>query len=634
MVLQKMRAGAQGMAAKVVVGLIVFVLAVTGFGAIQFFSGGEPIVATVNGDDISQSRLELETQRQRAQRQSELGGDVPEELLDQFVSRESVLQSLIVSTLVGQLADDLDLSVSDQAVQSSIREAFGSLAGFDSAAYRNYLANIGHTPSSFQAELADQESRTQLSSGLGETNFVTNRELRHAARIVHQRRDLAYLLFDISSLVTGIEVDDAEIENHYGRNLDDYMTEERFDFDYVRLPRAKLEAEVEIDDEAVRLAYEDEIATRPEPRRHAAHILLEIGDQRSVEDAVAALEQARTDILGGASFEELAAELSEDQASGANGGDLGLVGPGVFPPAFEDALSLLEPGGLSAPVQTDFGVHLIKLVDIESDEVPPLEERRDAIIADLRRVEVDRRFEEVEREMDEIAFEQGDSLEALTAYRGGLTIEHVDGATRNSRDGVMGDAAVHDVAFSDEVLVEGFNSRAVTTLDAIVVIRLRDRHPSVEKPLDEVRDDIRYAVARERARGMAEEAAFNALARFADGATPAEIADETGREWRTADAVARDATGVPSAVLTLAFEMTTPPPGERQSDIATLADGSRALVLLSGVKLGDYEALTADERNYMARNLEQLRASQDLASLVRSLRTEARISMIDFDSTP
>lgn len=632
MVLQKMRAGAQGLAAKVVVGLIVFVLAVTGFGAIQFFSGGEPIVATVNGDDITQSRLELETQRQRTQRRAELGGEVPDEILDQFVNREAVLQSLIVSTLVVQLADELDLSISEQAVQARIREAFGG-AGFDAAAYRNYLANMGHTPTSFQAELADSELRTQLSSSLGETSIVSNREQRHAVRILRQRRDIAYLLFDIGSLVADVDVTEAQIESHYGQYLDDYMTEERFNFDYVRLPRSRLEGEIEIADETVQLAYEDEVATMPEPRRRVAHILLQVGDERSVDDAVAALRRTRDDILGGASFEELAAELSEDPTAD-NGGDLGLVGAGVLPPAFEDVLSTLEPGSVSEPVQTEFGVHLIKLVDVETVEVPTLEDRRDAISADLRRAEADRRFAEAEREIDEIAFEQGDSLDALTAIHGGLAIERLDGVTRNGRDGILSDAAVHDVAFSDEVLVEGFNSRAVATPNEIVVIRLRDRHPSVEMPLDEVRDAVRDAVARERARALVEEAAFNALARFADGATPAEIADETGVDWQRADSVTRDAADVPQAILTLAFEMTAPSPGERQSDIATLADGSRALVLLSGVTLGDYGALTEDERNFMAQSLEQLRASQDLGAVVRSLRTEASINMIEFDSAP
>lgn len=633
MVLQKMRAGAQGLAAKVVVGLIVFVLAVTGFGAIQLFSGGEPIVATVNGADITQNRLELETQRQRTQRRSELGGEVPDEILDQYVNREAVLQSLIVSTLVVQLADDLDLSISDRAVRARIRGIFGG-AGFDPVSYRNYVANIGHTPMSFQADLADEERRTQLSSSLGETSIVSNRELRHAVRILRQRRDIAYLLFDVASLAADVDVSEAQIENHYGQHLDDYMTAERFDFDYVRLPRSRLEAEIEIDDETVRLAYEDEVATMPEQQRRAAHILLEVGSERSQDDAVEALEQARDDILGGASFEELAAELSEDPATADSGGDLGLVAAGVFPPAFEDTLSSLEPGGVSEPVRTEFGMHLIKLVDIEAVEVPTLEERRDAIIADLRRTEADRRFAEAEGEIDEIAFEQGDSLDALTDIHGGLVIERLDGVTRNGRDGILGDAAVRDVAFSDEVLVEGFNSRAVATPDEIVVIRLRDRHPSVEMPLDEVRDDVREAVARDRARALAEEAAFNALARFADGATPTEIADETGVEWQRADSVTRDATDVPQAVLTLAFGMTAPPPDERQWDIATLADGSRALVLLSGVTLGDYGALTEDERNDMARSLEQLRAGQDLGAVVRGLRTEASISMIDFDGTP
>ena len=66
MVLQKMRAKAQGLAAKVVVGVIVFVLAVFGFGAFDLFSVSEPIAATVNGDDITQRTLDLETSRERA----------------------------------------------------------------------------------------------------------------------------------------------------------------------------------------------------------------------------------------------------------------------------------------------------------------------------------------------------------------------------------------------------------------------------------------------------------------------------------------------------------------------------------------------------------------------------------------
>lgn len=628
MVLQKMRAGAQGVFAKVLVGLIVFVLAVTGFGAIQFFSGGEPIAASVNGDDITQRVLELETTRHRALRRSQLGGDVSEELLDRLVDRRAVLESLIVNTLIEQFARELDLSVSDRAVLQGIRESFAGVEGFDEAMYRNWLAGIGHTPSSYQAEQAARLIQTQVSASLGETGFVTKRELSRSARILSQRRDIAYLLFDIAAFASEVDITEEEIETHYGNFLDDYMTEEKFDFDYVRLLRAPLEADVVVEDEAIEIAYQDELAAMPEPRRHAAHILLTVSDERSVADATAALLQVRTDIEGGASFEERARELSEDP-SAEDGGDLGLLGRDVLPRALEDTLWALSPGELSAPVVTDYGVHLVKLVAVEQVEIATLDERRDEIVAQLRREEANRRFGELVRDVDELAFEDGDTLAGLRE-RFEVEIESAEGVTRSFSDGIFADAGVRQAAFGDEVIVDGYNSTAVETEDAAVVVRLRARHPSTERPLDEVREQIRNRLATDRARQLTEDAAFDALTRFADGATPTEIAETAGVEWQRADGVERSDQSVPAEILTVGFEMPAPPDGERASDIASLANGSRALVLLSNVSLGDYGAMTDADRTVLARSLEQLNANQDIAAVVRTLRTDASISSIDF----
>ena len=628
MVLQKMRAGAQGVFAKVLVGLIVFVLAVTGFGAIQFFSGGEPIAASVNGDDITQRVLELETTRHRALRRSQLGGDVSEELLDRLVDRRAVLESLIVNTLIEQFARELDLSVSDRAVLQRIRESFAGVEGFDEAMYRNWLAGIGHTPSSYQAEQAARLIQTQVSASLGETGFVTKRELSRSARMLSQRRDIAYLLFDIAAFASEVDITEEEIETHYGNFLDDYMTEEKFDFDYVRLLRAPLEADVAVEEEAIEIAYQDELAATPEPRRHAAHILLTVSDERSVADATAALLQVRTDIEGGASFEERARELSEDP-SAEDGGDLGLLGRDVLPRALEDTLWALSPGELSAPVVTDYGVHLVKLVAVEQVEIATLDERRDEIVAQLRREEADRRFGELVRDVDELAFEDGDTLAGLRE-RFEVEIESAEGVTRFSSDGIFADAGVRQAAFGDEVIVDGYNSTAVETEDAAVVLRLRASHPSTERPLDEVREQIRNRLATDRARQLTEDAAFDALTRFADGATPAEIAETAGVEWQRADGVERSDQTVPGEILTVGFEMAAPPDGERASDIASLANGSRALVLLSDVSLGDYGAMTEADRTVLARSLEQLNANQDIAAVVRTLRTGASISSIDF----
>ncbi len=95
----------------------------------------------------------------------------------------------------------------------------------------------------------------------------------------------------------------------------------------------------------------------------ARHILLRPSAELSAEAAKNRLLQFKREIQAGTkTFEELARANSEDN-SAANGGDLGWATPGQFVPEFEEAMSELAPGGISDPVTTRFGVHLIQVVE-------------------------------------------------------------------------------------------------------------------------------------------------------------------------------------------------------------------------------------------------------------------------------
>ena len=95
----------------------------------------------------------------------------------------------------------------------------------------------------------------------------------------------------------------------------------------------------------------------------ARHILLRPSPQLSAELAQQRLADMRAQIERGSNnFEALARQYSED-GSAAQGGDLGWVNPGAFVPEFEEAMNRLPVGGLSQPVTTRFGVHLIEVVD-------------------------------------------------------------------------------------------------------------------------------------------------------------------------------------------------------------------------------------------------------------------------------
>jgi peptidyl-prolyl cis-trans isomerase SurA len=95
----------------------------------------------------------------------------------------------------------------------------------------------------------------------------------------------------------------------------------------------------------------------------ARHILLRPSPELSPEAAARRLIGFKRDILSGArTFEQLARANSED-ASAAQGGDLGWTAPGAFVPEFEEALAALPVGGISDPVTTRFGLHLVQVVD-------------------------------------------------------------------------------------------------------------------------------------------------------------------------------------------------------------------------------------------------------------------------------
>lgn len=102
----------------------------------------------------------------------------------------------------------------------------------------------------------------------------------------------------------------------------------------------------------------------------ARHILIKPSELTSEADAKARLRQIRERVeQGGARFEDLARQYSEDLGSGAKGGDLGWVNPGDLVPEFQKAMDALKPGELSQPVQTPFGWHLIQVLERRQQDV-------------------------------------------------------------------------------------------------------------------------------------------------------------------------------------------------------------------------------------------------------------------------
>ncbi len=137
-----------------------------------------------------------------------------------------------------------------------------------------------------------------------------------------------------------------------------------------------------VTDATIQAAYDAKYAAAtPATEYHAAHILV-------ADEAVATDLKAQID--AGADFAELAKTHSTD-GSAAGGGDLGWFGLGMMVKPFEDAVVALKPTEVAGPIQTQFGWHLIRLIETRDAAAPSLDEVRPDLAAEIERKAIEDR---------------------------------------------------------------------------------------------------------------------------------------------------------------------------------------------------------------------------------------------------
>lgn len=135
-----------------------------------------------------------------------------------------------------------------------------------------------------------------------------------------------------------------------------------------------------VTDEALQKAYDAKFAAAVEAKEYnAAHILVATEDEA---------KDLKTQIDGGADFADLAKQHSSDGAA-ANGGDLGWFADGMMVKPFQDAVFAMEVGGVSDPVQTQFGWHLIQLKETRIKAAPSLDDMREELATEIEQAAVE-----------------------------------------------------------------------------------------------------------------------------------------------------------------------------------------------------------------------------------------------------
>ncbi|MFS2072081.1 SurA N-terminal domain-containing protein [Pseudomonas sp. CT11-2] len=619
--LQNIRDNSQGWIAKTIIGVIVALMALTGFDAIFKATTHKNDAAKVNGEEISQNELSQAVDMQRRQLMQQLGKDFDASLLDEKMLRESALKGLIDRKLLLQGAEKSKFAFSEAALDQVILQTpeFQVNGKFSPERFDQVIRQLGYSRLQFRQMLAQEMLIGQLRAGLAGSGFVTDAQVLAFARLEKQTRDFATV--NIKADPAAVKLTDDEVKAYYDEHAKEFMTPDQVVIDYLELKKASFFDQVSVKDEDLQAAYQKETANLSEQRR-AAHILIEVNDKVTEAQAKAKIEEVQARLAKGESFEALAKEFSQDPGSANNGGDLGFAGPGVYDPAFEKALYSLAKDQVSEPVRTDFGFHLIKLLGVEAPEVPTFASLKDKLTRELKTQQVEQRFVEATKQLEDSSFESSDLAQPAQDLK--LTVHTSAPFGREGGEGVAANRAVVTAAFSPEVLDEGANSTAIELdPETVIVLRAKEHRKPEQLPLESVAASIRVQLTKEHASAAAKTKADQLIASLRDGKTTLDKAID-GQNWKVTATATRAQEGVDPTVLQALFRMPKPVSKDKPTfSSVTLADGSLVVVRLNGVNEG--AAPTEEEKAQYRRFLASRIGQQDFAAYRKLLEREAEI---------
>jgi peptidyl-prolyl cis-trans isomerase D len=582
-----------------VIGLIVIPFA---FWGIESFrgGGGDPVVAKVGDQDITQSQLKHSYDQRYQQLQALMGNNFRPELFNQARFRQSVLDDMVQESALRQYARQMGYRADDAALLNYLNEvpAFQKDGKFSAEVYREALARQGMKPERFESQLRDSLVIDQMRGAVTESAFLTPADAAEAHRLMQQLRRITVAQLRVDAFREGINVTDAQVAERYASEKSRFMSPERLKLAYVELDPAKLPEAPAPAAEVLKVLYEAEKDARfatPE-ERHAKHILIGFGADKAAakEKAEALLKQ----IKGGGKFADIASASSEDPGSKKDGGDLGWVRRGTMVPKFEEALFEMKAGEVVGPIETEFGWHLIRLEEVKAPSIRPYDD--DAVQAELlaayRQKEREKHFQDLSEKLEQLAFEKS-TLEPIAAELG-LQVQNTDWFGRASTgEGIVAVEGVRQAAFSPEVLNDDQNSKPISLGDGrAVVVHKAEYEPAKQQTLEQVSETLRTQLATEAAKSRAAAAADAVLAAVNGGQALSAAAGEKGATVIFEGDIKRDESKLDPAVQNAVFQLPRPKDGKAVAKRVELAEGNIAVVVLGAVSdpapfaAGDAEA--------------------------------------------
>lgn len=355
--LDVLRASKGGILSWIFLGAIIVVFVLFGPTTLQVGPGcgGPPMTtaAHVDGKTVPAALFEMALNNEAEVARFQYGDRFPEALP---ILGQQIMDQLVSQAVLASEADQRGIRIPDEELFEAQRKRpeFQQDGKYSRDFFRQYVTRRFGSVDTYLTLAADGMAVERLQGLFKASVHVPESEVKDAWKYQTDLVDLTYVAFPIADARAEVKLGDAEIQAF----------------------AAKEPARIQ-------KFYEENAARYDQPKKvRARHILARIegtdGDaaKKRIDAAIERLEK-------GEDFAKVAAEVSDDESTKANGGDLGVVSTGQVDAAFAKAALELDAGKLSAPVQTPSGWHVIKVEEVIPAKQIPLADVRDDIAREL-----------------------------------------------------------------------------------------------------------------------------------------------------------------------------------------------------------------------------------------------------------
>ncbi|URQ61783.1 peptidylprolyl isomerase [Pantoea alhagi] len=612
--MDNLRAASNHVVLKIILGLIILSFVLTGVGN-YLIGGNGDYAAKVNGQEISRAQLDSAFNNERSRQQQMLG-----EQFSQLAGnagymqqmRQQALAQLVDEMLLDQYAKELNLAISDEQIKQAIfnQPAFQTNGKFDNAKYLSLINNMGFTADQYAEALRKQLTTQQLISAIAGTDFMLSGETDALAALVSQQRVVRQATLNVDALAAQQQVNDDEIKNYYAQHKSSFLAPEQFRVSYIKLDAASMQESASEAD--IQSWYEQHKAEYAQPQRNRYSII----QTKSEADAQAILEQLKK----GADFATLAKEKSADPISARKGGDMGWLEPSTTPDELKEA-NLTSKGQLSGVVKSSVGFLIVRLDDIQPEQIKPLAEVHDAIADKVKQEKALDAYYKLQQKVSDAASNDNESLASAEQAAGVKAVE-TEWFGRDNIPEALNFKPVVEAIFNGNLQGEngtpGSNSDMITVDgDRAFILRVNDHKPEAVKALEEVKTQIAETLKHDKAEKQAKAQAEKILADLKAGKQDAlKAAGLAFGEAKTFTRNDRD------AIVQSVFALSQPQAGKPVYGSSEDMQGNIVLLALDEVKAG---SLPDAQKKALAQGVTQNNAQIVFDALLSNLRKDAKI---------